>query len=122
MAIATVPLTRHNAPAAASSWVRWWKRWWWVGLLTLGGIYLPGWITLQRLAMRRSQLAQELAQTAQENQRLAEERRQLLTNPSYVEAVARRQLRATRKGETVLKIEPQPMTKAADPSAKRVKR
>ena len=121
MAITTVPLTRHNAPAP-SSWVRWWKRWWWAGLLTLGGIYLPGWITLQRLAIRRSQLAQALAQTAQENQRLAEERRQLLTNPSYVEAVARKQLRATRKGETVLKIEPQPVATTVSSSAKRIKR
>ena len=118
MAIATVPLTRHNAPAA-SSWVRRWKRWWWAGLLMFGCIYLPGWIALQRLAIRRSQLAQELAQTVRENQRLAEERRQLLTNPSYVEAVARRQLRATRKGETVLKIEPQPVATAAAPSSKK---
>ena len=116
MAVATVPLTRHPAPAA-SSWTHRWKRWWWVGVLGLGAIYLPGWLTLQRLHLRRSQLAQELAQMTQENQHLAEERHQLLTNPSYVEAIARRQLRATRKGETVLRMEPQPV--AASTSRKR---
>ena len=106
MANAAGTLARpHPSPASASVT---WRRWWWVAVL-LVVIYLPGWVALQRLHLRRSQLAQELAQTTQENRRLAEERHQLLTNPNYVEAVARRQLRATRKGETVLKMEPQPV-------------
>ena len=89
------------------------RRWWWVAAGAAAVIYLPGWITLQRLALRRGQLNGELTRLARENQTLAEERHQLLTNPRYVEAVARRQLRATRKGELVLKMEPQPATTQA---------
>ena len=91
-----------------------WRRWWVVPAVA-AMIYLPGLITLQRLALRRGQLTDELARLARENQTLAEERHQLLTNPRYVEAVARRQLRATRKGELVLKLEPQPAAVSKSP-------
>lgn len=119
MATAPGALARQHPgrPSVPSGgWRRW--RWRWAVVL-VALIYLPGWITLQRLHLRRSQLAQELAQLAQDNRRLAEERHQLLTDPSYVEAVARRQLRATRKGETVLKMEPQPLARAASSSKPR---
>ena len=92
------------------------RRWWGIAAACAVAIYLPGWMTLQRLAFRRGQLNDELTRLTRENQTLAEERHQLLTNPRYVEAVARRQLRATRKGELVLKLEPQT---AAAASARR---
>ena len=82
------------------------RRWWWFVAAGAAIIYLPGWVTLERLTFRQNQLEQTLVRLAQENRVLAEERHQLLTSPQYVEAVARRQLRATRKGEMVLRIEP----------------
>ena len=106
MASRAYAVTHPRATAASAGLTRWWKRWGWAATVAAALIYLPGWVTLQRLSIRQSQLAHELDRLAQDNRRLVQERNQLLTNPQYVEAVARRQMKAARQGEMILKLEP----------------
>ena len=109
MAVSAIPMTRPQTAGQAGGGkprLGRWPKWVIVGGLA-AVLYVPGGVQWQRLTMRRGQLDQDLARITQEMQHLTVERHQLLTNPQYVEAVARRQMRATRQGETVLKLEPQ---------------
>lgn len=84
------------------------------GLLFLYGPALLRWLELQS---RRDQLDSEIALLTKENQRLYEEARRLREDPTYAEAVARRELGLVRPGETVVKFQ-EPSRQSAGPSRK----
>ena len=73
-----------------------------LGLLV---IYLPGAIQLRKLQATQAELERELARLAADNARLAHEQEQLLTNPDYMERVAREQYHMAREGELILKLD-----------------
>ncbi len=72
------------------------------GLLILYGPAFLRWVEMKD---RQEHLEAEVALLHKENLRLVEEARRLREDPSYAEAVARRQLGFVRPGETVVKFQ-----------------
>ncbi|MBI4355397.1 MAG: septum formation initiator family protein [Candidatus Omnitrophica bacterium] len=81
-----------------------------LGLLV---IYLPGAIQLRTLQATQAELERELMRLAADNARLAHEQEQLLTNPDYMEKVAREQYHMAREGELILKLDEPASTPAS---------
>ena len=73
-----------------------------LGLLLLYG---PAFLRWSELNARQEQLEAEVAALKQENLRLYQEAKRLREDPSYAEAVARRQFGFVRPGETVMKFQ-----------------
>ncbi len=67
-------------------------------------VYGPGLVRWAELKGRQAQIRQEIRQLAQDNQRLIQETKRLREDPSYAEAVARRQLGLVRPGETKVRF------------------
>ena len=76
-----------------------------LGLLAL---YAPAFLRWSELNARQEQLEAEIAALNRENARLVQEARRLREDPSYAEAVARRQFGFVRPGETVVKFQRSP--------------
>ena len=76
-----------------------------LGLLAL---YAPAFLRWSELNARQEQLEAEVAALKGENLRLYQEAKRLREDPSYAEAVARRQFGFVRPGETVVKIQRSP--------------
>ena len=74
------------------------------GLLILYG---PGFLRWAELKARRDHLQAEIAALQEENQGLSEEIRRLREDPSYAEALYRRELGVVRPGETMVKFRSQ---------------
>jgi len=77
------------------------------GLVVIGllALYLPGALRLRRLQATQTELERELIRLAAENERLASEQERLLTDPDYVEQIAREQYHLAREGELILKLD-----------------
>ncbi len=73
-----------------------------LGLLML---YAPAFLRWSELNARQEQLEAEIAALKRENVRLVQEAKRLREDPSYAEAVARRQFGFVRPGETVIKFQ-----------------
>jgi cell division protein FtsB len=73
-----------------------------LGLLALYG---PAFLRWSELNARQEQLETEIAALKKENVRLYQEAKRLREDPSYAEAVARRQSGFVRPGETVVKFQ-----------------
>ena len=73
-----------------------------LGLLAL---YAPAFLRWSELNARQEQLEAEIAALNRENARLVQEAKRLREDPSYAEAVARRQFGFVRPGETVVKFQ-----------------
>jgi len=71
------------------------------GLCLLFG---PGFVRWAELKAQRTRLEEEVAGLRAKNQQLYEQARRLREDPSYMEAVARKELGFVRPGETVIKI------------------
>ena len=71
------------------------------GLLFL---YTPAFVRWAELKARQSELETEIQHLTQENLRLYAEMKRLREDPSYAEAVARRELGFVRPGEKVVKF------------------
>ena len=79
-----------------------------IGLLlgaVLAFFFGPGFLRWAELEAQQAQLRTQVSALREGNQRLYEETRRLREDPSYVEAVARQQLRFVRPGETVIRFE-----------------
>ena len=72
-----------------------------LGLLLL---YAPAFLRWAELNARQEQMEAEIALLKRENVRLIQEAKRLREDPSYAEAVARRQSGFVRPGETVIKF------------------
>lgn len=72
------------------------------GLLLLYGRGLFRWVELKA---EKARLETEVASLRTENWRLYEEARRLREDPTYAEAVARREMGFARPGETVVKFQ-----------------
>lgn len=73
-----------------------------LGLLAL---YAPAFLRWSEMNARQEQLEAEIAALKGENIRLVQEAKCLREDPSYAEAVARRQFGFVRPGETVIKFQ-----------------
>lgn len=73
-----------------------------LGLLLLYG---PAFIRWSELNTRQEQLEAEVALLKRQNLQLYQEAKRLREDPSYAEAVARRQFGFVREGETVVKFQ-----------------
>ena len=73
-----------------------------LGLLML---YAPAFLRWSELRARQEQLEAEVALLKRENVRLVQEAKRLREDPSYAEAVARRQFGFVRPGETIVKFQ-----------------
>ena len=73
-----------------------------LGLLAL---YTPAFLRWSELNARQEQLEAEIAALNRENAQLIQEAKRLREDPSYAEAVARRQFGFVRPGETVVKFQ-----------------
>ena len=71
------------------------------GLLFLYGAGALRWIEIR---FERSDLQQDIARLNRENLRLYDETRRLREDPTYAEAVARKELGYVRPGETVIRM------------------
>ena len=71
-------------------------------------LYAPAFLRWSELNARQEQLEAEIAALKGENLRLYQEARRLREDPSYAEAVARRQFGFVRPGETVVKFQRSP--------------
>lgn len=67
-------------------------------------LYAPAFVRWAELKARQDQMQAEIATLKRENQRLYQEAKRLREDPSYAEAVARRQFGFVRPGETVVKF------------------
>ena len=70
----------------------------------LVALYAPAFVRWAELNARQDQLEAEIATLKRENLRLYQEAKRLREDPSYAEAVARRQFGFVRPGETVVKF------------------
>ena len=68
-------------------------------------LYAPAFLRWSELNARQEQLEAEIAALKGENLRLYREAKRLREDPSYAEAVARRQFGFVRPGETVVKFQ-----------------
>ncbi len=69
----------------------------------LAVLYGPGFIRWAELKAQQAELRTEVARLKAENSRLHAEARRLREDPSYAEAIARRELGFVRQGETMIK-------------------
>ncbi|MBN3038260.1 MAG: septum formation initiator family protein [Candidatus Omnitrophica bacterium] len=75
-------------------------------IVILGVIYIPNYLKIKSLARENRELEGQIEQIKQVNQRLSEEHQKLLSDPLYLENVAREKLGVARKGEIVYKVLP----------------
>ncbi len=68
-------------------------------------LYAPAFLRWSEMNARQEQLEAEIALLKRENGRLYQEAKRLREDPSYAEAVARRQFGFVRPGETVVKFQ-----------------
>lgn len=68
-------------------------------------IYLPGFSRLQQLKEENNSLEKRITELREKNKELEEKIHLLRTDPTYVEGVAREELKKTKKGEIVYKVE-----------------
>ena len=73
--------------------------------LALMALYGPAFLRWSELKARQEQLEGEISLLKRENVRLVQEAKRLREDPSYAEAVARRQFGFVRPGETVVKFQ-----------------
>ena len=70
-------------------------------------LYGPGAIRWVELQIKKAHLESEVDALKSENARLYQEARKLREDPSYAEAIARRELGFVRPGETVIRVKEQ---------------
>ena len=68
-------------------------------------LYAPAFLRWSELNARQEQLEAGIALLKRENARLVQEAKRLREDPSYAEAIARRQFGFVRPGETVVKFQ-----------------
>lgn len=73
-------------------------------LIFLGIIYLPGFIKIIKLYNHKRELEKEIVRIRQENKQLREEIYKLQHDPTYIEKIAREELKLGKEGEIVYKI------------------
>ena len=73
--------------------------------LALLALYSPAFLRWSELRARQEQLEAEVTLLKRENLRLYQEARRLREDPSYAEAVARRQFGFVRPGKTVVRFQ-----------------
>ena len=79
------------------------------GLTLLVGLCLwPNWRNLRSLEARTTAMDADIARLEQGIAHYTAEREKLLSDPTYVERVARQEFHSTRRGEILFKIEPSP--------------
>ncbi len=81
-----------------------------LGLVLLGGYFIPGYLKgylkFKRLSRQNRELVRQIEEIKQTNKRLKEEQEMLINDPLYLEKVAREKLGVVRKGEVVYKVLP----------------
>ena len=88
-----------------------------VGLaLCVAGLLWPNWRRLRTLEARTTAMDADIARLEEHIAQLTTEREKLLSDPTYVERVARQEFHATRQGEILFKIQ-QPATSSQPPAA-----
>ena len=70
-------------------------------------LFLPSYTKMQELKQKNQEFTLKIQELDARNKKLEEERRFLLTNPDYLEKVAREKMGLIRPGEKVYKIVPQ---------------
>jgi len=74
--------------------------------LLLGIIFIPGYLRIRELSRQNQDLEKQIAEFRQLNKDLKEEQEKLISDPLYLEKVAREKLGVVRKGEVVYKVLP----------------
>ncbi len=69
-------------------------------------LFLPSYSKMQELKQKNQEFTDRIKYLTARNKSLEEERQHLLTNPEYLEKVAREKMGLIRQGETVYKIVP----------------
>ncbi|MDD4202139.1 MAG: septum formation initiator family protein [Candidatus Omnitrophica bacterium] len=77
----------------------------WIVFLLFLSIYFPGFSRLQQLKEEKKDLAKQVEHLRLQNKLLKEQISKMETDPVYVEGVARENMKRTRKGEIVYKIQ-----------------
>jgi cell division protein FtsB len=78
-----------------------------ISLILLGVIFIPGYLRIKNLSRQNSELEQQIKETEQANIKLEKEQKLMISDPVYLEEVARKKLGVARKGEVVYKVLPQ---------------
>lgn len=72
----------------------------------LGVIFIPGYLKIKNLAGQNRELERQIAEIKQNNLKLKEEQQKLISDPLYLEKVAREKLGVVRKGEELYRVLP----------------
>lgn len=76
-------------------------------ILILLIIYLPGFVRILRLSHHKRELEEKVRLLRKENEELAKEIYKLQHDPTYIEKVAREELKLGKDGEIIYKIYPE---------------
>jgi cell division protein DivIC len=69
-------------------------------------IFIPGYLKIKKLVRQNKELESQIVQIKQRNLRLKEEQKRLISDPIYLEKVAREKLGVVRKGEELYRVLP----------------
>jgi cell division protein FtsB len=77
-----------------------------LAFILLGVIFIPGYLKLRRLTRQNREFEKQIEEIKQANMKLKEEQQKLISDPLYLEEVAREKFGVVRKGEVVYKVLP----------------
>ena len=77
-----------------------------LGAVILSIIFIPGYLKIKNLARQNRELEKQIVEIKQSNLKLKEEQQKLISDPLYLEKVAREKLGVVRKGEELYRVLP----------------